>query len=580
MNSSKKNIALMLFFLIGMGINANLSAKQKKVELKLIETSDIHGNYLPYNYIERSEWNGGLSRICSYVRQQRQQYGENLFLFDNGDMIEGQPISYYYNHVDTLSKHIAADMMNYMRYDLGGLGNHEIEVGQSALNRWIGQCDFPILAANILKESDHSPYVEPYAVFEREGVRIAVLGLSTAATPAWVSKNLWEGLEFLDLEETARKWVTLIKEKENPDIIIGLFHSGRETRLIANRYKDDVCLDIARRVPGFDAIMMGHDHTLYCEKVMNVAGDSVLLVNPGSSGLVVADITLSLTLEKGKIVKKDMQGLLVDVEAYEPDKEFMLRYASHHDAVNQYVSQKIGVFTETITTRPAYFGPSAFVDFIHSLQLSISGADISFAAPLSFDTKISGGDVRISDMFRLYRYNNLIYKMKLTGLEVKNYLEQSYALWTNQMESADDHILLLKQDGNKKHLAYLYYYFDSAAGIIYMVDVTKPKGEKVTIMCMSDGKPFDYDKVYTVALTSYRGSGGGDLLTKGAGIPFEELENRVEAISSHDIRYYLIDYIKQNKVIHPRVLNHWKFVPDAWVRSATEKDYSLLFGNE
>lgn len=559
----------------------SLSAQTTEVELKLIETSDIHGNYLPYNYVDQCEWNGGLSRIYTYVKQERRKYGPNLLLFDNGDMIEGQPIAYYYNYVDTVSPHIAADMMNYMRYDAGSLGNHEIETGLPVLNRWIRDCDFPILAANIVWKADGSLLATPYTVFEREGVRVAVLGLSTAATPAWVCKSLWQGLEFLDMEETAKKWLPLIKEKENPDIVIGLFHSGKDTRVIGNKYKDDVSLEIARNVPGFDVIMMGHDHNLYCEKVTNINGDSVLLVNPGSSGLVVADITLSVKINAGKVVQKNIRGRLIDVDAYAPDPDFVGHYAAQHETVNEFVSQKIGVFTERVTTRPAYFGPSAFVDFIHSLQLNITGADISFASPLSFDATIESGDIRICDIFRLYRYKNLIYTMSLSGREIKNYLEESYALWTNQMKGPDDHLLLFLDNGDKQTLfANFYYFFDSAAGIIYVVDVSKPKGEKISILCLSDGKAFDMDQMYSVALTSYRGNGGGELLTRGAGLLIEELDSRILSITEKDFLYYLIDYIRQNKVIHPRVLNHWKFVPDDWVRSATERDYRYLFGGK
>lgn len=581
MGNYKKFILLSLLFVWLSVWCCSLCAQTKEVKLKLVETSDIHGNYLPYNYMDHTDWGGGLSRISAYVKAERTKYGSGLLLFDNGDMIEGQPLPYYYNYIDTFSTHVAADMMNYMRYDLGNLGNHEIEAGLPVLNRWIRDCRFPVLAANIVWKETGEPFGPPYAVFERSGVRIAVLGLSTAATPAWVCKSLWDGLMFLDLEEEAKKWISWIKANEKADIIVGLFHSGKDTRVIADRFKDDVSLEIARNVPGFDVIMMGHDHNLHCEKVANLDGDSVLLINPGSSGLIVGEIDLSLTLKGGVVTHKNIEGQLVDVGVYAPDKEFVERYATQHDAVKAFVSEKIGVFTEKITTRPAYFGPSAFVDFIHSLQLHITGADISFASPLSFDASIEGGDIRISDTFRLYRYKNLIYTMSLTGREVKDYLEESYARWTNQMTGPDDHLLLLQNEGNKQDLfANLYYFFDSAAGIIYVVDVSKPRGEKISILCMSDGKPFEMDQSYQVALTSYRGNGGGELLTKGAGLSIEELDERILAITDKDFLYYLIDYIKQNKVIHPRMLNHWKFVPDNWVRSATERDYRYLFGGE
>jgi 2',3'-cyclic-nucleotide 2'-phosphodiesterase/3'-nucleotidase len=559
-----------------------LYAQTTVVELKLVETSDIHGNYLPYNYVELRERDGGLSRIYSYLKQERQKYGHNLLLIDNGDVIEGHPVSYYYNYIDTVSPHVAAEIMNYMQYDAGNLGNHEIETGLPVLSRWIRECNFPVLSANVVWKSDGELYAKPYAVFERAGLRIAVLGLTTAATPAWVCKSLWKGLEFLDMEETAKKWLPVIKEKENPDLVIGLFHSGKDARMIGNRYKDDVSLEIARNVPGFDLIMMGHDHNLYCEKIVNVNGDSVQIVNPGSSGLVVADVTISLEINDGAIVRKNINGSLVDVGSYVPDKDFQERYAVQHEVVKEFVSQKIGVFTEKVTTRPAYFGPSAFVDFIHSLQLNITGAEISFASALSFDTSIESGDVRICDAFRLYRYKNLIYTMSLSGREIKNYLEASYARWANQMKSRDDHLLLFLNNGEKRQtlFANFYYFFDSAAGIIYVVDVTKPKGDKISILYLSDGKPFEMDKMYSVAMNSYRGNGGGELLTKGAGLPVEELDSRTLSITDSDFRFYLIDYIKQNKVIHPKVLNHWKFVPEDWVRSAAERDYRYLFGGK
>ncbi|WP_348538024.1 bifunctional metallophosphatase/5'-nucleotidase [Parabacteroides sp. PFB2-10] len=572
----------LFFYILLCSISCGISAQTETIELKFIETSDIHGNYFPFDYIEQQESKGGLSRVHTYVEQQRTLFGENLLLFDNGDILDGQPSVYYYNYMDTVSAHLCGEVMNYMRYDAGNFGNHDIETGEAVMNRWARQCAFPILCANLLQKSDNSIYTQPYAVYEREGVRIAVLGLTTAATPAWVCKSLWENLYFEEMEEAAQKWMRTIREKEKPDIVIGLFHSGKDTRILSDRYTDDFSLQIAQQVPGFDIIMMGHDHIPYCEKIVNIAGDSVLLVNPGHNGMKVADISMKLHRVDGQITGKQLKGALVEMDSIEPDKAFLEKFNSAHQTIQQFVSKKIGVFTETITTRPAYFGSSAFVDFIHELQLDISGADISFASPLSFDAQIERGNVRIGDMFKLYKYKNLIYTMELTGKEIRNYLEESYGIWTQQMTSPEDHMLLLKNStyGGKEQFANMYYYFDSAAGIIYTVDVTKEKGEKVNILCMSDGRPFYEDKLYDVALTSYRGNGGGELLTKGAGISVDELDNRIKTISENDFRYYLINYIKENKVIHPRELNHWKFIPEDWVTIATEKDYQYLFGEK
>ena len=261
----------------------------------------------------------------------------------------------------------------------------------------------------------------------------------------------------------------------------------------------------------------------------------------------------------------------------------MAHFAPQFSDVQDFVSKKIGSFTETISTRPAYFGSSAFIDLIHMLQLEITNAEISFAAPLSYDTEISKGDVFVSDMFNLYKYENMLYTMKLSGKEIKDALEMSYDLWTNRMKSPDDHLLLLREkrrEGATDRASFknFSFNFDSAAGIIYTVDVTKPKGEKVTITSMADGTPFSLDKMYKVALNSYRGNGGGELLTKGSGISQDELKDRILFSTDKDLRYYLMQYIEKKGVIEPHALGQWKFIPEEWVEPAAKRDYEYLFG--
>lgn len=171
--------------------------------------------------------------------------------------------------------------------------------------------------------------------------------------------------------------------------------------------------------------------------------------------------------------------------------------------------------------------------------------------------------------------------MELTGQEIKNYLEMSYSLWTDVMKSQDDHLLLFaKGDPAKGDYAKLEnpaYNFDSASGIIYTVDVTKPRGEKINIISMADGTPFHADKTYKVAVNSYRGNGGGNLLTEGAGIPHSELTSRIVSSTDKDLRYYLIKVIQKRKKISPKVNNNWRFVPENWVVKASAKDRNILF---
>lgn len=557
----------------------SLSAATREVKLKLIETSDIHGNFFPYNFITQQDWKGSFARVHSYAQQERQTYGDNLLLMDNGDILQGQPSAYYYNFMDTVSTHITAAMMNYMGFVVGNMGNHDVEAGHAVYDRWISQCQFPVLGANIIQVSDEQPYLKPYEIIEREGVKIAVLGMITPAIPTWLPETLWKGLYFADMEQTARKWMPIIQEKEKPDIIIGLFHAGKEARTVAGKYREDASAEIAERIPGFDIIMMGHDHRHFCGKIANAQGDSVLLINPANNGRTVGDVEITLTLDGDKVIRKSIQGKLADMDKLEPSPDFMKQFAPQYQAVEAFVSEKVGTFTETISTRSAYFGPSAFIDFIHSLQLDLTGADISFAAPLSFDAVIKEGDIHISDMFNLYKYENMLYTMELTGKEIKGFLEESYAIWTNQMKSADDHVLLLteRKDGNGYTFTNPSFNFDSAAGIIYTVDVTKPAGQKVSIQSLANGEPFDLNRTYRVALNSYRGNGGGELLTKGAGIPQDQLKDRIISATEKDLRYYMIQYIREKKTLSPQPLNQWKMIPEDWTEKAAERDAKLLF---
>lgn len=557
----------------------SLSAATREVKLKLIETSDIHGNFFPYNFITQQDWKGSFARVHSYAQQERQTYGDNLLLMDNGDILQGQPSAYYYNFMDTVSTHITAAMMNYMGFVVGNMGNHDVEAGHAVYDRWISQCQFPVLGANIIQVSDEQPYLKPYEIIEREGVKIAVLGMITPAIPTWLPETLWKGLYFADMEQTARKWMPIIQEKEKPDIIIGLFHAGKEARTVAGKYREDASAEIAERIPGFDIIMMGHDHRCFCGKIANAQGDSVLLINPANNGRTVGDVEIVLTLDGDKVIRKSIQGKLADMDKLDPSPDFMKQFAPQYQAVEAFVSEKVGTFTETISTRPAYFGPSAFIDFIHSLQLDLTGADISFAAPLSFDAVIKEGDIHISDMFNLYKYENMLYTMELTGKEIKGFLEESYAIWTNQMKSADDHVLLLteRKDGNGYTFTNPSFNFDSAAGIIYTVDVTKPAGQKVSIQSLANGEPFDLNRTYRVALNSYRGNGGGELLTKGAGIPQDQLKDRIISATEKDLRYYMIQYIREKKTLSPQPLNQWKMIPEDWTEKAAERDARLLF---
>ena len=573
-------LLICLMTLLGLGSLSAVHASQDgEVTLKLIETSDVHGCYFPYDFIRNKPMKGSLARVSSYVKEQREKY-ENVILMDNGDILQGQPVAYYYNYMDTISEHVCAAMLNYMKYDVGTMGNHDVETGHAVYDRWVRQCNFPVLGANIVDNKTGKPYLPPYQIIEKEGVKIAILGMITPAIPSWLPEQLWSGLHFEDMEDCARKWVKIIREKENPDVLVGLFHAGPEGNKLDNVVENGSG-NVAKSVPGFDVVFMGHDHTRRYEKVVNVEGDSVLLIDPANMSKVVSEVTFTIKKQDGKVVSKQVEGKLVNMDGYAPDADFLNIFSGAYETTMDFVSRNIGRIEHTISSKEAFFGPSAFVDLIHQLQLDITGADISFCAPLSAYAEIKKGDICVSDMFNLYKYENLLYTMKLTGKEIKDFLEMSYALWTNQMQSPDDHLMLLNEkDNGFGRFKNPSFNFDSAAGIIYTVDVTKPQGEKIRIERMANGEPFDLNKTYRVAVNSYRGNGGGDLLTKGAGIPKTELAKRIVYSTDKDLRYYLMKRIEEVKVLDPKPLNQWKFIPEEWTVPASKRDYDILFGEK
>lgn len=556
----------------------------RDINLKIVQTTDVHGNYFPYNFITRQPGSGSLARVMTRVNTLRDSLGaENVLLFDNGDILQGQPTAYYYNFIDTVSPHLTAEMMNYMGYNLATIGNHDVETGHAVYDRWRSQLDMPLLGANVVNAETGEPYLQPYTVIERDGIKVAVLGLLTPAIPAWLPETLWSGLRFDDMVETARKWVPIIKEKESPDVMIGLFHAGRDSTKMIGEFVENPSMIIAEKVPGFDVVLMGHDHTRYNQKIVNVAGDTVLVLNPANNADNVAEVDIAISVRNGKIAGKRFSGNIVNVDESVPDSVFMSRFKSQYETIDNFVSRKIGTATGDFTSRDAYFGPSAFMTLLHKLQLEIGDADISFAAPLSFDAVIKNGDITMSDMFSLYKYENMLYTMELTGQEIKDYLEESYSIWTQQMSSPADHLLLFSENGNAAKGDYAKlknpsYNFDSAAGINYTVDVTKPKGEKITITGMSDGTPFDINRRYRVAINSYRGNGGGDLLTKGAGIPQNELKKRIVKATDKDLRFYLMEAIETKDALSPVIEENWKFEPDELVAPAIVRDREILFG--
>ena len=574
--------------LMALTFNSQAMAQQRTVKLRVVQTSDVHGAFFPYDFINRKPKAGTLARVSSYVNDLRKTYKDNVILLENGDILQGQPTCYYYNYVNTQARNVAADVVNYMKYDAQAFGNHDVETGHAVYDKWIKELNCPVLGANIIDTKTGQPYVKPYIILNREGVKIAVLGMLTPAIPNWLTENLWSGLKFENMVTCARKWMKHIQETEKPDVVIGVFHSGKDGGIVTPEYEEDASLRVAKEVPGFDMVLFGHDHTRCNETITNVEGKPVVCLDPANNALNVADAEVTLTLNKKKVngkkqyvvTDKKVTGSLPDVTKCPIDEDFMKAFEPQIAEINQFVGKQIGTFKNTIHSRESFFGSCAFNDFILNLQLDITKADIAFNAPLQFNATIQAGPICVGDMFNLYKYENQLYVMRLTGEEIRKHLEMSYDLWVHTMKSADDPFLILADDKNANQEKLMFknqfFNFDSAAGIDYEVDVTKPNGQKVRILRMSNGEPFDEAKWYKVAVNSYRGNGGGELLTRGAGIPHDSLESRIIYRSEKDQRYYLMQEIERMGVVNPKPNNNWRFVPDSIVKSAIEREKEMI----
>ena len=574
----KKTIITLLLLTSAITMTAK---SPKTVTLRFIETSDVHGAFFPYDFIERRPMRGTMARVSTYIQKQRQQYGQNVILLDNGDILQGQPTCYYTNYVNTSEPNIAAQVLNYLRYDAEVFGNHDIETGHKVYDKWIRDLHCPILGANVIDRKSGKPYTEPYLILERQGVRIAVLGMLTPAIPNWLNESIWSGMYFEEMVGCARKWVKTLREKEQADIIIGVFHSGWDGGIKTPDYDEDATRRIALEVPGFDVIFFGHDHRARHDVI-----NGVLCLDPANNAVNVAQATLKVSITEQPRGQRhveviDKKGTIVDVTTEDIDQQYVRHFQPQIDSIRAFVDQQIGTFQTTMLSRDAFFGSSPFIDYIHELQLQHTGADVSFNAPLQFNTVIQAGPVYMSDMFKLYRYENKIYVLRMTGREILGHLELSYDQWVNTMQSPDDHILLLNdnEQSDQQRLGFrnLTFNFDSAMGIDYEVDVTQPNGHKVRILQFTDGRPFHLDQWYRVVMNSYRGNGGGELLVRGAGIPFDSIPSRIVYMSDLDQRHYLTDRIRQAGTVAPRAHNNWRFVPEEWATPAILRDRKYLF---
>ena len=575
---------LMIAGMVLMVLSCGRTLKDGEYTLTVLSTNDVHGTWFDSTYVD-SRTRPSLMAVKYYVDSVRTADGaENVLLLDAGDCLQGDNAPYYFNYVDTETPHLFPRLVKYMGYDAVAVGNHDIETGHPVYDRVAADLkkngvDF--LAANAIRNDDGKPYFKPYKIVKKAGLKVAVLGYTNANMKAWLTEELWSGMHFVPIVDVIQADVDRIKAKEHPDVMVVVMHSG--TGEGDGSMLESEGLDAFRIVKGVDFVLTSHDHRPHLES--NEAG---AFLNSGSHSRNVAEGKLHLTVKGHKIVSRTYETGLIPVRAEKADPEMKAHFMPDYEAVKAFTLREVGVLNTDLWTRDAYRGMCDYLNLIHTLSLGCKPAEISFGAPLTFNGHVSSGIIKYNDLFTIYPFENQLFVVKMTGDEIRRYLENSYDKWINTVTKADDRLLKIeaRDDARTQQLRWSFvnrsYNFDSAAGVNYTVDVTKPFGERVNIASMADGSAFDPQREYNVAMTSYRASGGGNLM-KETGIDTDNIDDRVVA-RYPEIRNILYDYLMENGSIDPEVIGNpavigaWKFVPEKVVKPAMDRDMNLLFG--
>lgn len=554
--------------------------------LVILTTNDVHGQWFDSSYVD-TRLRKSLFAVNYYVDSIRQAQGaENVLLMDAGDCLQGDNAAYYYNYVDTLSPHLFPRLVSYMKYDAVAVGNHDIETGHKVYDRVRTQLEeqgIPFLAANAIRNDNGAPYFQPYIIVERAGLKVAILGYTNANIKAWLAEEVWSGMHFVSIADVIQKDVDAVRRKERPDVVVALMHTS--TGEGNGNIMEGEGFDIFDHVEGLDWVICSHDHKPFIEARENTA-----LLNSGSHCRYLAQGKMHVTVQSGKVISKRFETELIPVDAQKADPQMRESFQEEFQTVKAFTLMEVGTLNVDLRTRDAYVGMSSYVNLIHTLCLSQEPAQLSIAAPLTYNGNVNPGSLVFNDLFTIYPFENQLYVITMTGDEVRRFLEASYQRWIFTWEKKGDHVLHIVPMDNLRmrqegwSFVHAPYNFDSVAGLNYTVDVTKPVGERVVITTLADGTPFSEEATYNVALTSYRASGGGNLLDE-IGINTDQIDERVVA-RYPEIRNLLYQRLLQDSSIDPEeisdpaVLGEWKFVPENIAASALEADMKLLFGRE
>ena len=554
MNRYSAFLSRVVFVLLLAGC-AHLTGAESPATAKvtILHTSDLHGAVLPFNdSANRPSKKGSLAQVATLVEEIKKSVGNPVLVLDSGDTLQGSPLEQF-AHVrwGELSPTITA--MNQIGYQAMAVGNHEFNFGLDVLRRAQKQADFPFLSANSLTDGTYEPAFPPYVTFEAGPLKVGVLGLTTPNIPGWEKIENYRGLHFELMDEAARRWVPILREKEACDLVVVLAHTGYEADPETGEPNKTEYENFVLRlveVPGIDLLLTGHTHSDIPPRLVR----GVVVSQPRARAQLLTRIDLEFSHGEGGWEIAGWRGENLATGEVEADVRILEAAAGVHQRVTAALDGPVGEITGELSVDRCRIEDCAALDLIHAVQLDASGADLSLAALLNTRApRLPAGPVSWRWIHSFYVYPNTLVAVKLTGAQVLDVLEHAAQYYDGLLCPEEGGCTVLT-DADIPH-----YNVDTMAGIGYRIDPTRPEGSRVRDVRV-DGFPLDIHDTFTLVCNSYRAAGGGH---------FPHLsEADVIWRSSEEMTDLMGDFLKDHQPFRPVIDGNWSLGRDL----ATEKE--------
>jgi len=527
----------MLFISIFTFLPATAMAEESR-DLVILGTSDIHGNIDNYDYFTDSVPSGssarGLTKVATYMKTVLESF-PNTILIDNGDTIQGTPLSYYFREGTEVNP--LAAVMNGMGYVCATVGNHEFNYGPEVLNKYQSEADFPLLSANV---TGGAYDFEPYTIKDVDGVQVGILGLTPPAVKYWERPENIEGCVFGDPIAAAQQYIPEMRAN-GADVVVVAAHSGVD-ETYGYGLEENFITALANNVPGIDVILAGHAHA----KVEGQMINGVLVTEPYYHTRNLSDIRITVEGSGNDWSVTAKSSTTPAMGTYAEDPAIKAIAQPYHDATVTYINTPIGEATGAFPGgSEARVADGPMADLINQVQTEAAAeagfpVQASCAALFTNDAKLSEGSIKLKDAYAVYIYDNTLYVIEATGQMIKDELEWT-ADYFNQYYFEPTGVTI-----NSKVRDYNY---DMWSGIEYKIDVTKPVGQRVVELKLN-GEPLAMDQVVCVALNNYRATGKFPTATK-------LYQSTVE------VRELITDWITENGTIDPDEIyvKNWSLLP-------------------